>query len=340
MKRLILSLISALLCAAAFANQGPYYAAQDDVDVIIGPIFVYTADATGESAVDFNTTGLNITCSSPQSATLWEWNQGDAEIDDEASHTVHGSPAAGQIGLERAANGDIFLHFVDDLWSVTDWKNYGCKLEDGGTVLMATDFQILRLETAADIATDVRVEMDANSTHANDALVGNHLDHIFQTAYDAATPPGVADALFNELVEDDTGVARFTANALEQGPTGGGDSASVIADAVWEEAIADHSGTVGSTAEALSDAAAGGGGGGGGTVDLTAQAIADIWAHVLEPNGNITAKCAMAIQLAALSGEFLQTGGSVTIEDHTGTTTRVTATVTSNGRNGVTYTCP
>ena len=49
-----------------------------------------------------------------------------------------------------------------------------------------------------------------------------HLDHAFAVDYDPASPPGVATALWNELSESDGGVSRFTANALEQAPSGGG----------------------------------------------------------------------------------------------------------------------
>jgi hypothetical protein len=55
-------------------------------------------------------------------------------------------------------------------------------------------------------------------SEANDALVANHLDHLFAATYDPASKPGVADALLNELVESDGGVSRFTANALEEAP--------------------------------------------------------------------------------------------------------------------------
>lgn len=54
------------------------------------------------------------------------------------------------------------------------------------------------------------------------AIETYHLDHLLAVAYDPASKPGAADALLNELVESDAGVARFTANALEQAPTGGG----------------------------------------------------------------------------------------------------------------------
>jgi hypothetical protein len=59
-------------------------------------------------------------------------------------------------------------------------------------------------------------------SEANDALTANFLDRIFAADYDPATKPGVSTALFNELIESDAGVSRFTANALEQGPAGGG----------------------------------------------------------------------------------------------------------------------
>lgn len=61
---------------------------------------------------------------------------------------------------------------------------------------------------------NIKTQMDAS-------LSDIHLDHVFAVTYDPASKPGVADALFNELIEDDGGVSRYTANALEQGPGGG-----------------------------------------------------------------------------------------------------------------------
>jgi hypothetical protein len=54
------------------------------------------------------------------------------------------------------------------------------------------------------------------------ALSDIYLNYIFATSYDPASKPGVATALFNELVGDDGGVSQFTANALELGPSGTG----------------------------------------------------------------------------------------------------------------------
>jgi hypothetical protein len=66
------------------------------------------------------------------------------------------------------------------------------------------------------------------------ALVAIHLDHLFAAAYDPANKPGVADALLNELVENDGGVARFTANALEQSPGSSAPTANENADALLD----------------------------------------------------------------------------------------------------------
>ena len=71
-------------------------------------------------------------------------------------------------------------------------------------------------------------------SEVQDAIEANHLDHLLAATYDPASKPGAADALLNELVEDDSGVSRFTANSLEEAPTGG--SAPTAAEIVneWE----------------------------------------------------------------------------------------------------------
>jgi len=57
-------------------------------------------------------------------------------------------------------------------------------------------------------------------TEVDEAIENYHLDHLFAADYDPASKPGTATALLNEIVENDGGVARFTANALEQAPSG------------------------------------------------------------------------------------------------------------------------
>jgi hypothetical protein len=61
----------------------------------------------------------------------------------------------------------------------------------------------------------------ATPTEVATALTDIHLDHLLAVNYDPASKPGVATALLNELVENDGGVSRYTANALEQAPSGG-----------------------------------------------------------------------------------------------------------------------
>lgn len=95
-------------------------------------------------------------------------------------------------------------------------------------------------------------------SEVQDAIEVNHLDHLLAVTYDPASKPGAADALLNELVESDAGVARYTANALEQAPSGGSaPTVGQIADAVWDETLADHL-TAGSTGASLNGAGSAG----------------------------------------------------------------------------------
>jgi len=89
--------------------------------------------------------------------------------------------------------------------------------------------------------TVVPLDAAATESEVNDALVALHLDHLLAVDYDPAAKPGVATALFNELIESDAGVSRYTANALEQAPTGGSaPTVAQIADGVWDELHSGH----------------------------------------------------------------------------------------------------
>jgi len=60
-------------------------------------------------------------------------------------------------------------------------------------------------------------------SEVQDAIEANHLDHLLAVTYDPASKPGVADALMNELVQNNgAGVSQFTTIALELAPSGGG----------------------------------------------------------------------------------------------------------------------
>lgn len=95
------------------------------------------------------------------------------------------------------------------------------------TGTMTTVTNLTNAPTSGDLTAamkaSVNIEVDA-------ALADIHLDHLLAVDYDPASKPGVSTALLNELVESDGGVSRYTANALEQGPTGGGGVADWTSD--------------------------------------------------------------------------------------------------------------
>jgi hypothetical protein len=64
------------------------------------------------------------------------------------------------------------------------------------------------------------------NTEVDTALTDIFLDRLLANDYDPASKPGTATALLNEIIESDAGVSRFTTNALENGPAGGGGGSS------------------------------------------------------------------------------------------------------------------
>ena len=99
-----------------------------------------------------------------------------------------------------------------------------------GTTFGGKNQKIVPSETIDDYKADVAT-----------ALTNIHLDHLLATDYDPSNKPGAATALLNVMVENDGGVPRYTANALENAPIGsGGLTAAVIADAVWDEDLSTH----------------------------------------------------------------------------------------------------
>lgn len=97
-------------------------------------------------------------------------------------------------------------HSAADIWGV-------------GTRAL-TDKAGFSLAAAQQVQLNTQGKSDVKG-EAGTALTDIHLDHIFASDYNPAAKPGVATALLNELIEDDGGVSRYTANALEQAPSGG-----------------------------------------------------------------------------------------------------------------------
>lgn len=139
-------------------------------------------------------------------------------------------------------------------------------------------------------------------SEVNDALVALHLDHLLAADYDPASKPGVSTALLNELVENDSGVSRLTANALEQAPTDV-NVASMDANTLTASALA-------------------------------ADAVTEIWAKVCESEGSYTAQQILSLLLSVLAGVTTSSGN--TLQTPNGNATRVTATVSSNERTAMT----
>ena len=145
---------------------------------------------------------------------------------------------------------------------------------DGDTLETLSD-QIDDLPTNAELATSQAAADDATlaaiaalnnlsaaqvNTEVDTALSDIHLDHLLAVPYDANAKPGSAESLFNSILESDDAspeLARFTAGALEEAPTGGSaPTVGEIADAVWDEATSGHttSGTFGEQAKTDIDA--------------------------------------------------------------------------------------
>jgi hypothetical protein len=173
-------------------------------------------------------------------------DRGDAEWVTATGFNTTTPPTVAQIQAEMEENGASVLDTINDIISASK-INAQVKGIDASVIANASfnaDVGSTAYATNV-IALAVRKVLDEL-----------HLDHLLAVTYDPASKPGAADALLNEIVENDGGVSRFTENSLEQAPSGTGASATTIADAVWNEAIADHV-SAGSTGEALNDAGGG-----------------------------------------------------------------------------------
>ncbi len=110
--------------------------------------------------------------------------------------------------------------------------------DNGGADFDAADDSLERIANTAPLGTAMRGTDNAATAadvlaQAGAALVAIHLDHLLAVDYDPTSKPGVATALWNELVENDGGIARYTANALEQAPGGsGGDATEAKQDTI------------------------------------------------------------------------------------------------------------
>lgn len=262
----------------------------------------------------------------------------------------------------------------------TDWitaagLSSGATAEQG-TATWATTTRVLTAGTGIVLAkgTGITGFNDLSAAQVNSevdtALSDIYLNQLFAADYNPATKPGIGTAFLNELVESDAGVTRFTANALEQGPAGGGGSTNITqiegvdatdqlqaaasaAVAAYDpptraEATSDTNsvltavGDVPTNAE-LATALA-------GADDATLAAIsalnnlsiAQVRAIVVEDQGSTASLgCVNAVALAVLAGRASVSGDTVTYRDPSNGEVRAVITHDSSGnRTASTITCP
>lgn len=90
-----------------------------------------------------------------------------------------------------------------------------------GTVNVAGFYGTITDNSGGDVTiTQTWYHRTVVQSEVNDALVAIHLDHLLAVNYDPASKPGVATALFNELIVSDAGVSQYSTNALERAPGG------------------------------------------------------------------------------------------------------------------------
>jgi hypothetical protein len=165
-------------------------------------------------------------------------------------------------GIFDASGGSTPAAIADAVWDEvqsghTTAGTFGLYLDSevsgagGGSGLTASETRAALGLASANLDTQLTASTTATGfaspAQVATALTDIYLDRLFATNYDPASKPGSATALLNELVENDGGVARYTVNALENGPSGSGSSAEVIAAAVWDTLQSAHkiSGTYG-----------------------------------------------------------------------------------------------
>lgn len=98
-----------------------------------------------------------------------------------------------------------------------------------------TEIDAILTDTGTTLPSQISGLNDLSSAQAQSAaeaaLVAKHLDHLFDQAYNAASPPGSATSYLNAITEDDgTGKPQGTTAFLENAPAGGagGDEALLL----------------------------------------------------------------------------------------------------------------
>jgi hypothetical protein len=127
---------------------------------------------------------------------------------------VPGSYAAGTVGYIIGTNLNATVSSRASQTSVDDVPTNA----ELATALGSSDDATLAAIAALNDISEAEVNAQVDA-----AIETYHLDHLFAATYDPASKPGASDALLNEIIENDGGVSRFSANTLETAPTGSGE---------------------------------------------------------------------------------------------------------------------
>ena len=221
----------------------------DVVDGIVDDILVDTAviGAAGAGLTDLGgmSTTMKAQINTEADSALSDYDPPTKAEMDSAFSTTHGKidvvdGIADSILLDTAEIGSAGAGLTGIPWNSSWDAEVQSECADALTAYDAPTKAELDSGFAAlnDISTaQVNTEVDT-------ALADIHLDHLLAADYDPASKPGTATALFNELIESDGGVSRFTVNALEQGPSGsGGDATEAKQDQIIAAVITNAAGT-------------------------------------------------------------------------------------------------
>lgn len=180
------------------------------ITVKLGPFLDDTDGKTAE-------TGLTIS----QADVRLSKNGGDFAQKNDANSATHDENGFYDISLNTTDTNTLgrLLVAVSKSGALPVWMEYMVVPTNVWDSMFGADYlQVDAVQVEGGDATD------AINAACDTALADIHLDHLLAADYDPASKPGVATALLNELIESDNGVSRFTANALEQAPTGGSGS--------------------------------------------------------------------------------------------------------------------
>lgn len=228
-----------------------------------------------------------------------------------------------------------------------------------GTATWATTTRLLTAGTNIALAKGTGVtgfnDLDAAGVRSAVGLAGANLDTQLATIDTVADGVKVTTDKLDTALELDGGVYRYTANALEQSPAGGGgggtdwtvdertaikavlgigsgpgagDPTAGILDTIRDnQALQATNSALSSVASAIA-----------ALNDLGSDDIRNI--IIEDQGGGISLGCAIAALLSYAAGDLTTSANSPTFRDASGTETRITGTISSTGNRNMTITCP